>query len=104
MNVCELRVGCESHKSYACPIFLNLSIERSNQPFSRLTDLELNAEESLRQTELWQDQHAMVATSFTELQALLAPYFEVHIFEHDYEKIVPWDLTSGNALFVCVKI
>ncbi|MGL5486450.1 MAG: SAM-dependent methyltransferase, partial [Shewanella sp.] len=27
-----------------------------------------------------------------------------HIFEHDYEKIVPWDLSSGNALFVCVKI
>ena len=83
---------------------LNLSIEKSKQPFSRLTDLALYAEDSLRQTELWQDQHAMVATSFTELQALLAPYFDVHVFEHDYERIVPWDLASGNALFVCVKI
>ncbi|ABM26379.1 MULTISPECIES: class I SAM-dependent DNA methyltransferase [Shewanella] len=83
---------------------LTLSIEKSNQPFSRFTDVEFNAEESPRQTELWQDQHAMVATSFAELQELLAPYFEVHIFEHDYEKIIPWDLNSGNALFVCVKI
>jgi SAM-dependent methyltransferase len=72
-------------------------------------------------TELWQDSHAMVATSFSELQALLAPYFEVQIFEHDYERIVPWGgalagnasghlscnaarSASGNALFVCTKI
>jgi len=26
------------------------------------------------------------------------------VFEHDYEKIIPWDQSSGNALFVCVKI
>ncbi|GGQ31978.1 MULTISPECIES: class I SAM-dependent DNA methyltransferase [Shewanella] len=54
-------------------------------------------------TQLWQDSHAMVATSFTELQALLAPYFDVQIFEHDYDRIIPWDSTSGNALFVCTK-
>ncbi|SUI81977.1 Uncharacterised protein [Shewanella baltica] len=60
--------------------------------------------QELHSIEQWQDQHAMVATSFTELQELLAPYFEVHVFEHDYERIVPWDLASGNALFVCVKI
>ena len=54
-------------------------------------------------TQLWQDSHSMVATSFTELQALLAPYFDVQIFEHDYDRIIPWDLASGNALFVCTK-
>jgi SAM-dependent methyltransferase len=54
-------------------------------------------------TESWQEEHAMVAVSFAELEKLLAPYFEVHIFEHDYDKIVPWDKESGNALFVCVK-
>lgn len=51
----------------------------------------------------WQDEHPMVAVGFAELQALLQPYFEVHLFEHDYEKIIPWDGTSGNAIFVCVK-
>ncbi|NMH64935.1 class I SAM-dependent DNA methyltransferase [Shewanella salipaludis] len=60
-------------------------------------------------TEQWQDTHAMVATSFSELQALLTPYFEVQIFEHDYQRIVPWGAElggdrSGNALFVCTKI
>lgn len=54
-------------------------------------------------TESWQDDHAMVALSFGELKALLEPYFEVHILEHDYEKVLPWDQTSGNALFVAVK-
>jgi SAM-dependent methyltransferase len=77
---------------------LNLSIAKTSLPSNVDEPADLSA------TQLWQDQHAMVATSFAELQALLAPYFEVHIFEHDYEKIVPWDLVSGNALFVCVKI
>lgn len=54
-------------------------------------------------TEQWQDQHPMVAVSFAELRALLEPAFDVMILEHDYQKIVPWDLVSGNALFVCVK-
>lgn len=54
-------------------------------------------------TQAWQDEHAMVALSFTELQRLLQPYFEVQVFEHDYERITPWNGTSGNALFVCVK-
>ncbi len=55
-------------------------------------------------TQLWNDEHPMVAVSFAELSTLLAPYFEVHVFEHDYEKITPWDNTSGNAIFVCVKV
>lgn len=55
-------------------------------------------------THSWQDVHPMVAVSFDELQQLLAPYFEVHIFEHDYDKIIPWDGHSGNAIFTCVKI
>lgn len=54
-------------------------------------------------TEVWQDEHAMVAVGFGELEALLSPWFEVHLFEHDYERIVPWDRASGNALLVCVK-
>ncbi|MDO3720155.1 class I SAM-dependent methyltransferase [Marinobacter sp. chi1] len=54
-------------------------------------------------TQSWQDEHAMVALSFGDFRELLAPYFEVHVFEHDYERIVPWDGNSGNALFVCVK-
>lgn len=54
-------------------------------------------------TELWQDQHTMVAVSFTQLQALLCPYFEVQILAHDYNIITPWDGFSGNALFACIK-
>ena len=56
------------------------------------------------ETQVWHDEHPMVAVSFAELTALLTPYFEVHIFEHDYEKIIPWDKSTGNALFICVKI
>jgi SAM-dependent methyltransferase len=55
-------------------------------------------------SQVWHDEHPMVAVSFGELIALLQPYFEVHVLEHDYEKIVPWNETSGNALFACVKI
>jgi ubiquinone/menaquinone biosynthesis C-methylase UbiE len=55
-------------------------------------------------TQSWQDEHPMVAFGFEELKGLLKPYFEVHIFEHDYSKIVPWDRCSGNAIFACVKI
>lgn len=56
------------------------------------------------QTEVWHDEHPMVALSFVELQALLQPYFEVHVLAHDYQAIIPWDGASGNALFACVKI
>lgn len=55
-------------------------------------------------TQVWQDEHSMVAVDFEALSALLAPYFEVHVLEHDYQKIVPWDKSAGNALFVCVKV
>lgn len=54
-------------------------------------------------TQSWQDEHAMVALDFAELQALLQPGFEVQVLEHDYEKITPWAGASGNGLFVCVK-
>lgn len=54
-------------------------------------------------SETWKDEHPMVALGFKELAQLLKPFFEVHIFEHDYGKIEPWDGESGNALFVCVK-
>ncbi|MFD1007826.1 class I SAM-dependent DNA methyltransferase [Oceanisphaera ostreae] len=55
-------------------------------------------------TQIWNDEHPMVAFSFSELLETLKPYFDVHVFEHDYEKIIPWDQTSGNAIFTCVKI
>lgn len=54
-------------------------------------------------TENWRDQHAMVALTFQHLQQLLEPYFEVHIFAHDYHKIIPWDGSAGNAFFVAIK-
>lgn len=54
-------------------------------------------------TELWQDEHPMVAVGFAELKALLEPDFEVIMLEHDYDKIVPLDEQSGNAIVVCVK-
>ena len=54
-------------------------------------------------TETWHDQHPMVAVSFEQLISLLEPYFTIEILEHDYEKIIPWQQQSGNALFVCVK-
>jgi len=45
----------------------------------------------------------MVAFSFKQLIEILEPYFDVHIFEHDYDKLLPWDNISGNALITCVK-
>ncbi|MEN0106884.1 MAG: class I SAM-dependent methyltransferase [Pseudomonas sp.] len=54
-------------------------------------------------TEVWHDEHPMVAVSYAELLAMLQPYFEVQVFEHDYQKLVEWGGTVGNALFVCVK-
>ncbi|MEZ8251296.1 class I SAM-dependent methyltransferase [Vibrio splendidus] len=56
------------------------------------------------ETQVWNDEHPMVAFSFIELIEILKPYFEVHIFEHDYDKLLPWDTKSGNALIACVKI
>ena len=54
-------------------------------------------------TEIWNDQHPMVALTFQHLQQLLEPLFELHIFEHDYQKIAPWQHASGNAIFVGIK-
>lgn len=65
----------------------------------RLRIEKITADETL----VWHDEHPMVAVSFAELQALLQPYFEVHVLEHDYQKLIPWDGASGNALFACVK-
>jgi predicted TPR repeat methyltransferase len=55
------------------------------------------------ETLVWHEEHPMVAVGFVELQALLQPFFVVHVFEHDYQKLIPWDGLSGNAIFVCVK-
>jgi SAM-dependent methyltransferase len=55
-------------------------------------------------TQVWNDEHQMVAFSFDELIDLLKPYFDVHVFEHDYEKLISYEKTSGNAIFTCIKI
>lgn len=54
-------------------------------------------------TEIWRDQHPMVALSFEDMHALLEPYFDVHVFEHVYHSILPRTATSGNAIFVGIK-
>ncbi|MFA0193529.1 class I SAM-dependent methyltransferase [Vibrio artabrorum] len=54
-------------------------------------------------TQVWNDEHPMVAFSFKELIEMVEPNFEVHLFEHDYDKLLPWDNVSGNALVICVK-
>ena len=56
------------------------------------------------ETQLWNDEHSMVAFNFDELKEVLKPYFEVHVFEHDYETIRPYNSKSGNAIFTCLKI
>lgn len=67
-------------------------------------ELQLNIEKTTDGiTEHWRDQHSMVAFTFQQLQQLLAPYFEVQIFAHNYHTIQPWDQTSGNAIFVAIK-
>ena len=65
----------------------------------RLRIAKTTADETL----VWHDEHPMVAVSFVELQALLQPYFDVQVFEHDYQKLIAWDGLSGNAIFACVK-
>ena len=56
------------------------------------------------ETQIWHDEHPMVAVNYMTMIELLKPYFEVHMFEHDYEKLIPWNEKSGNAIFACVKI
>ncbi|MGF1832929.1 class I SAM-dependent DNA methyltransferase [Photobacterium sanguinicancri] len=66
--------------------------------------LRLSIEKTTEQiTQSWQDEHPMVAVGFDDLKALLLPYFDIHVFEHDYDKIIPLENNSGNAIFVCVK-
>ncbi|WP_372762208.1 class I SAM-dependent methyltransferase [Pseudoalteromonas sp.] len=55
-------------------------------------------------TFIWHDEHPMVALSFAELKVALQPYFEIHLFAHNYEQITPWDGRSGNAIVACVKL
>ena len=59
---------------------------------------------SAEEKQIWHDEHAMVAFSFDKLIEILKPYFEVHVFEHDYERLMPYENTSGNAIFTCIKI
>ena len=66
---------------------LRLSIEKSN------------SNETLK----WSDEHPMVAISFEQIKQLLSPYFDVYMFDHDYEKIVPLSDNAGNAFIACIK-
>lgn len=54
-------------------------------------------------TQLWKDEHPMVAVTFSELIEVLEPYFELQVLEHDYQRLAAWDGKSGNALVVCVR-
>ncbi|WP_189431625.1 class I SAM-dependent DNA methyltransferase [Alishewanella longhuensis] len=74
----------------------------SGQGEQQALRLSINKTDS-NQNQYWQDEHSMVAISFDELEALLNPYFEVHRLAHDYECIQPWQVDTGNALFVCIK-
>lgn len=66
--------------------------------------LKLSVEKTTaKETQTWNDEHTMVAFDFDELTTVLTPYFDVHMFECDHEKIIPWNNTSGNAIFICVK-
>ncbi|MFQ3197802.1 MAG: ubiquinone/menaquinone biosynthesis C-methylase UbiE [Paraglaciecola sp.] len=85
-----------------CHFVFNTAWYYSGQGDQQLLKLSIE-KTSHNLTQTWQDEHPMVATDFAELEALLHPYFTVHILTHDYDKILPWDKTSGNALFVCMK-
>ena len=65
----------------------------------KLSIQKCNAEQDF----VWHDEHPMVAVTYMELLALLEPYFEVEMFEHDYQKITPITADAGNAIVVCVK-
>lgn len=38
------------------------------------------------ETQVWHDEHPMVAVCFVALQELQAPYFEVQVLADDYQK------------------
>ena len=60
---------------------------------------------AVMQTQIWRDEHPHGGGELCRVAGgMLQPYFEVHVFAHDYQKIIPWDQTSGNAIFVCVKL
>jgi ubiquinone/menaquinone biosynthesis C-methylase UbiE len=73
---------------------------KGNKQSLKLSIEKTTAEE----TQIWNDEHSMVAFSMDELIAVLKPYFEVHVFEHDYSTIRPYDSKSGNVIFACVKV
>ncbi len=74
----------------------------SGQGENQTLNLTIEKSDGVRH-QVWQDAHTMVAASFDEINAMLTPYFDVHMFEHDYETITPWDTQSGNAVFVCIN-
>ncbi|MFT7388126.1 MAG: SAM-dependent methyltransferase [Candidatus Endobugula sp.] len=83
---------------------LQLSIEKTTIVSNKKTDANNTTQtKANNDTQIWHDEHTMVAFDFDQLVGLLTAHFDVHVFESDYKKIIPWDKKSGNAIFVCVK-
>lgn len=52
----------------------------------------------------WTDHHTMTAISLRKLQTMLADIgFEVTLLEHDYQRLLPWNGQSFNALVAARK-
>lgn len=92
------------HKAQQAEAILTFSSAWNYPGHGQQQSLKISIEKTEAQsTRIWHDEHPMVAFSFAELIDHLQPYFEVHVFEHDYEKLIPWDSHSGNAIFTCIK-
>ncbi len=60
---------------------------------------------SAERTQIWHDQHTMMAMTLADLkQLLLSIGFEVTLLEHDYDRLVPWDGRSFNAIVVASRV
>jgi len=52
----------------------------------------------------WRDHHTMTATTLPELMTMLGDVgFEVTMLEHDYQRMMPWDQESSNAIIIAHK-
>ena len=61
--------------------------------------------QSAQHTQVWHDRHTMTAITLPALkQQLMATGFEVTLLEHDYDRLMPWDGNSFNAIVVACKV
>lgn len=57
-----------------------------------------------QQPQQWTDTHTMTALTIDSLrEKLTAIGFDVILLERDFNKLSPWDKSSGNVLVVCTK-